>query len=41
MRECDAIFLLDNWQNSRGARAELSEALLHGKAIYLQSEEGI
>lgn len=41
VRECDAIFLLNNWQNSRGARAELSEALLHGKTIYLQSEEKI
>ena len=26
MRRCDAIYMLDNWQESVGARAELEEA---------------
>jgi len=41
VRRCDAIFLLDGWQDSRGARAEVAEALKHNKEIHLQSEEQI
>ena len=26
MRRCDAVYMLENWQQSRGARAELDEA---------------
>lgn len=33
VRSCDAIYLLRGWENSRGARMELAEALAHGLEI--------
>lgn len=32
--ECDSIVLLDGWQNSKGARAELMLALALGHTVY-------
>ena len=32
---CDAIYLLDGWQNSEGARKELATAIAYGLKIYL------
>ena len=33
---CDAIYMLYNWKNSKGARIELLFALLWNKKIYFQ-----
>lgn len=33
VRSCDAIYLLRGWENSRGAKKELAEALAHGLTI--------
>lgn len=33
VRSCDAIYLLRGWENSRGARMELAEALKHGLQV--------
>ncbi len=35
LKTCDAIYLLDGWQNSEGARKELDTALRCGLKIYL------
>lgn len=36
--DCDAIYLLDNFYNSYGARIEYMYALGQGKAVIFQSE---
>jgi len=33
VRSCDAIYLLRGWENSRGAKKELAEALKHGLEV--------
>ena len=33
LRSCDEIYLLNGWEESRGARRELKEALDHGLVI--------
>ena len=33
VRSCDAIYLLRGWEQSRGARKELAEALAHGLSV--------
>lgn len=33
LHSCDAIYLLDGWESSRGAKAELAEALKHGLEV--------
>lgn len=38
--ECDAIFLLDNWVNSRGARIELNIAHEMGMQIFSLGKSG-
>jgi hypothetical protein len=35
--ECDAIYLLDGWENSNGARIEFTVAQACGLKIYYQS----
>lgn len=35
--ECDAIFMADGWQSSRGCRLEHAAALIYGKAVYTES----
>ena len=35
IKKCDAIYLLDGWQNSEGARKELATAIAYGLKIYL------
>ena len=35
LETCDAIYLLDGWQNSKGARKELATAIAYGLKIYL------
>lgn len=39
LRDCDAIFLLDNWTSSRGAIIELKEALSHDLPVYGHATE--
>ena len=39
VRSCDAIYLLRGWENSRGAKKELAEALKHGLKVMLEGEE--
>lgn len=34
---CGAIFMLDNWRDSRGARHEYNFALEEGKKVYFES----
>lgn len=34
---CGAIFMLDNWRDSRGARHEYNFALEEGKEVYFES----
>ena len=38
LAECDIIYLLDGWQHSEGARAELKLALEKGLDIILEPE---
>ena len=33
VRSCDAIYLLRGWEQSRGAKKELAEAIAHGLTI--------
>lgn len=40
VRSCDAIYLLRGWENSRGAKKELAEALAHGLQIMQEGGEG-
>lgn len=35
--QCDAVYMLDNWADSRGARIERWFALRYGKDVYYQS----
>lgn len=39
LMRCNAIFLMDNWKDSPGARCECLVAKEMGLKIYLQSEE--
>ena len=36
LRKCDAIYMLNNWRHSRGAKIELAMAILWSKEIYFQ-----
>ena len=36
LETCDAVFLLDGWHKSVGARKELAAALAYGLKIYIQ-----
>ena len=36
---CDAIYLLDGWQHSNGAKKELYRALCDGKKVIVQGKE--
>ncbi len=36
---CDAVYMLDNWQNSKGARMELQHAADFDKQIIYQDEK--
>ena len=40
VRSCDAIYLLRGWEQSRGAKKELHEAIAHGLRIMLEGGEG-
>lgn len=37
MRRCDAVVLVDGWQYSSGAHAEIKEARKMGLKVYLSS----
>lgn len=39
LRSCDAIYLLRGWENSRGAKKELAEALAHGLQVMQEGGE--
>lgn len=39
VRSCDAIYLLRGWENSRGAKKELAEAIAHGLTVMLEGAE--
>ena len=39
VRSCDAIYLLRGWENSRGAKKELAEALAHGLQVMQEGGE--
>ena len=39
LRTCDAIYLLRGWEQSRGARKELAEAIAHGLQIISEGAE--
>lgn len=39
LSQCKAIYLLDGWNRSNGARAEMNDALMMGIDIYLETEE--
>ena len=39
VRSCDAIYLLRGWENSRGAKKELAEALAHGLKVMQEGGE--
>ena len=36
LRRCDAVFMLNNWEDSKGAKAELKEAKRMGIDIYFE-----
>ena len=38
VRSCDAIYLLRGWENSRGAKKELAEALAHGLTVLQEGD---
>ena len=38
LKRCDAIYLLNNWQNSEGARGELKSAKELGLEIYYEEK---
>ena len=40
VRSCDAIYLLKGWENSRGAKKELHEAIMCGLEIMQEGAEG-
>ena len=37
IKSCDTMFMLDGWEKSEGAKAELAKALALGMEIVLQS----
>lgn len=39
VRSCDAIYLLRGWENSRGAKKELAEAIAHGLQVMQEGGE--
>lgn len=39
VRSCDAIYLLRGWENSRGAKMELAEAMKNGLKIWQEDAE--
>lgn len=39
VRSCDAIYLLRGWEQSRGAKRELAEALAHGLKVMQEGAE--
>ena len=39
VRSCDAIYLLRGWENSRGAKKELAEAITHGLKVMLEGAD--
>ena len=39
VRSCDAIYLLKGWENSRGAKKELAEAVKHDLMVLLEKEK--
>lgn len=39
VRSCDAIYLLRGWEQSRGAKKELAEALTHGLTVMQEGGE--
>lgn len=39
VRSCDVIYLMRGWENSRGAKMELAEALKHGLKIWQEDAE--
>ena len=39
VRSCDAIYLLKGWEDSRGAKKELVEALTHGLTVMQEGAE--
>ena len=38
---CDAIYMLNNWEDSAGAKRELAEAQRLGLDIYYEPEEEV
>lgn len=34
--QCDAVYMLDNWSNSKGAKVELEYAKITGKKVFYQ-----
>ncbi len=41
LEECDAIYMLDNWEDSHGAQEELKKAEELGLAIYYEPKEDV
>lgn len=39
VRSCDAIYLLKGWEDSRGAKKELAEAVKYDLMVLLEKEE--
>lgn len=39
VRSRDAIYMLKGWENSRGAKKELAEALAHGLTVMQEGDE--
>lgn len=37
---CDAVYMLDNWRDSEGAKLEYDYAVDHGKLILIKSQTG-
>lgn len=38
IQACDAVYLLDNWRDSKGAKVEWAAALVSGQEIYQQGK---
>lgn len=36
INQCDAVYILDNWKDSRGAKVELEYAKVTGKTVLYQ-----
>lgn len=39
LNQCQAIYMLNGWNHSKGAKEELKTALLQGIDIYLETED--